>query len=632
VEWLHQNSQSRFRAEIDRPGRFVAHLFGHMHEAAARVLSEGGAPTRRELQGLSLFGLEIIEDSPGKKTERLHGYAALRLSVQDRQGTLAVWPRSYELNRVAGYPRMVPDHHRYDLEDEAVVWHFTPLIPFTRTTPADSVARPTDDTVSDRTDRAPVRSTASPLRPQVLAAIAMLSELRKKADAYRHQLSRYNAGLPADGLVEQLTEAEVAAVEGSVRRLSTQILGAPPADAEWQGLKDFCRPHDEYLGGFNRSNEAYYGWILHWTDATRLLLEGYLAAADSVPANSHATDAPPSVAVSSAAGTSLTSGAPMETDARSESEKQVHAARIVLDLTCGSAPNEDKLRRLDDDFFNDFWSSPDRRASCRFSHDQVVITSPDRCPAGAGGAGEKSEDQSESVPRAASTSTVVSDGDLAPLARPCPVRNRKDCSVNQQEVSASSKSSRPSWRRRGIIAAGVLIGLAATTFGVMRLISRPAEARPTTIEHPGLSEAKEPDASVPLEFSASGQRVDEVPPAPPSAALSPPEQPASASVPVVQKKGAANGTLPLSSRNAKSPARPPADMSARIQNPDNKPGTNSEEAATEASGRSSRGKVQAESQPTIPSEAKSATRQIHRLREQDGPNAHRELPPYIETE
>ncbi len=144
LDWLHQNSQTLFRDEIDRPGRFVAHLFGHMHEAAARVLSEGGAPPRRGLQGLSLFGLETIDAPTGKKIERLHGYAALRVSVRDSQGELALWPRSYELNRLAGYQRMVPDHGRYDLENEAALWHFTPLLPFASPSPpappaADSV-------------------------------------------------------------------------------------------------------------------------------------------------------------------------------------------------------------------------------------------------------------------------------------------------------------------------------------------------------------------------------------------------------------------------------------------------------------------------------------------------------------
>lgn len=131
VEWLHPAARRRFREEVMPPDRFVAHLFGHMHEAALREVAEGGAPPRRGLQGLSLFGLEKVTDVAGAHVERLHGYAALRVEVEGNAGKLTLWPRSLETNEVAEYRRMVPDHRRYDLDNDALVMRFAPTTPFT---------------------------------------------------------------------------------------------------------------------------------------------------------------------------------------------------------------------------------------------------------------------------------------------------------------------------------------------------------------------------------------------------------------------------------------------------------------------------------------------------------------------
>lgn len=148
LAWLHPHAQAEFRSEIDRPGRFAAHLFGHMHEASARAVSEGASLPRRGLQGLSLFGLEAVNDHAGTRVQRLHGYAALRLSVNGSTGELAIWPRSYEPNRDAGYHRMVADHGRYDLQDEAARWQFPALRPLL-TEPGP--ARPPTQTILEQT-------------------------------------------------------------------------------------------------------------------------------------------------------------------------------------------------------------------------------------------------------------------------------------------------------------------------------------------------------------------------------------------------------------------------------------------------------------------------------------------------
>ncbi|WP_224247428.1 metallophosphoesterase family protein [Hyalangium gracile] len=116
--WLSPASRKEFREFIDRPGSFMAHLHGHMHESTAVFSREGGAQPRRKLCGASLFGLEEWMSPQGKQVQRLHGYSVIRIDVDGTKGKLTVWPRSLELNVNAGHRRMVPDTSRYDLETD----------------------------------------------------------------------------------------------------------------------------------------------------------------------------------------------------------------------------------------------------------------------------------------------------------------------------------------------------------------------------------------------------------------------------------------------------------------------------------------------------------------------------------
>ncbi|TAK24803.1 MAG: hypothetical protein EPO40_23845 [Myxococcaceae bacterium] len=116
VNWLHPEARSRFRAEIDVPGRFLAHIHGHMHTPATTVTSEGGAAARRALQGGALFGLETWQRADGSQAERIHGYSVSRLTRRGAQGELRVWPRKMVLNRASGHRRMVADHENYVLD------------------------------------------------------------------------------------------------------------------------------------------------------------------------------------------------------------------------------------------------------------------------------------------------------------------------------------------------------------------------------------------------------------------------------------------------------------------------------------------------------------------------------------
>ncbi|MFY0568929.1 metallophosphoesterase family protein [Archangium lansingense] len=118
VSWLSPASQGEFREMIDRPGNFLAHLHGHMHESTAVFSRDAGAKPRRRVCGASLFGLETWTSPQGQQVQRIHGYSAIRIDVDGTQGKLTIWPRSLELNVNSGHRRMVPDRSRYDLEDD----------------------------------------------------------------------------------------------------------------------------------------------------------------------------------------------------------------------------------------------------------------------------------------------------------------------------------------------------------------------------------------------------------------------------------------------------------------------------------------------------------------------------------
>lgn len=119
--WLHPRAREIFDASIVGRDRFTAHLYGHMHEVAMARHAVGGSPERRTVQGPSLFGLETFDDG---RQQRIHGYVAGRITVQDGRGTLQLWPRLRERMN-AGYHNLVPAY-ALDLTDEAVTFPFTP--------------------------------------------------------------------------------------------------------------------------------------------------------------------------------------------------------------------------------------------------------------------------------------------------------------------------------------------------------------------------------------------------------------------------------------------------------------------------------------------------------------------------
>ncbi|MGB1015832.1 MAG: hypothetical protein ACPG4T_16970, partial [Nannocystaceae bacterium] len=84
-----------------------------MHEHALTSTSVGGAASRRDLQGQSLFGLK----NWGSKQERQHGYSAGTMTLaDDGEATLRLWPRVGKRHS-AGYWRLCSDDG-VDLEDD----------------------------------------------------------------------------------------------------------------------------------------------------------------------------------------------------------------------------------------------------------------------------------------------------------------------------------------------------------------------------------------------------------------------------------------------------------------------------------------------------------------------------------
>jgi Calcineurin-like phosphoesterase len=97
ASWLHRRSLSYWQSELHPPGRFTAHLFGHVHQPSALSAGQGGSPTQISIQGVSTFGLAKLSD----QMERNHGYSVTRYA-QAPDPMLKVWPRRLYKNIGAG--------------------------------------------------------------------------------------------------------------------------------------------------------------------------------------------------------------------------------------------------------------------------------------------------------------------------------------------------------------------------------------------------------------------------------------------------------------------------------------------------------------------------------------------------
>lgn len=157
--WLDPPSVEALGGEIAPPGRFLAHLFGHMHDASTATLALGGAQPWRRWQGTSLFGLE----GWGPNTERRHGYTAGRVELE-APGRIRVrqWPRA-GVRHQAGFWQIVSDQ-TFVLEDDSG-------------TPPELVAlRPRRRTSPDSGDTRTLPSNEATLSESVCRALAQLAD------------------------------------------------------------------------------------------------------------------------------------------------------------------------------------------------------------------------------------------------------------------------------------------------------------------------------------------------------------------------------------------------------------------------------------------------------------------------
>ncbi|MYN26350.1 metallophosphoesterase [Duganella levis] len=105
--WLHPEVKKDFDTEIYPPERFTAHIFGHMHESSSQTISTGGGPSRKIVQGPSIFGLEYLADGT---TERRHGYTVGKIAIQKTSAEWILWPRISHI-RGDGKRNFIPDYN-----------------------------------------------------------------------------------------------------------------------------------------------------------------------------------------------------------------------------------------------------------------------------------------------------------------------------------------------------------------------------------------------------------------------------------------------------------------------------------------------------------------------------------------
>jgi predicted MPP superfamily phosphohydrolase len=102
--WLNTSSRIVLEREIHTPNRFIAHLYGHMHEHKTYADSRGGAKPRHYWQAPSAFGLEYF----GNNECRQHGYTAGRIEFDAKGAQVRLWPR-IAVPHQAGHLHIVRD-------------------------------------------------------------------------------------------------------------------------------------------------------------------------------------------------------------------------------------------------------------------------------------------------------------------------------------------------------------------------------------------------------------------------------------------------------------------------------------------------------------------------------------------
>jgi len=124
--WLEGTSRKAFDGEVNPPGRFDLHVYGHMHAAVSEVTSNSGSQPRITFQSRSVFGLEYLED---RITERSHGYSWFSYEQSEDEERLVCRPRLFQRQN-SGKSKIIADYN-FDLEDDGSFELFSrkPIVP-----------------------------------------------------------------------------------------------------------------------------------------------------------------------------------------------------------------------------------------------------------------------------------------------------------------------------------------------------------------------------------------------------------------------------------------------------------------------------------------------------------------------
>ncbi|MBC8115158.1 MAG: NACHT domain-containing protein [Candidatus Saccharimonas sp.] len=133
-EWLDKNSRESVYPEINPAGRFVVHLFGHMHENVTRGSSFNGGEMLWQWQGNSLFGLEKFGEPP--TVDRRHGYSAGTIEFSGQSASLRQWPRKAVFQKANGWNCVADGEGFQLLSDEGTKTQEMAVHPLDRSQPA----------------------------------------------------------------------------------------------------------------------------------------------------------------------------------------------------------------------------------------------------------------------------------------------------------------------------------------------------------------------------------------------------------------------------------------------------------------------------------------------------------------
>ncbi|MCP9625831.1 metallophosphoesterase [Rhodopseudomonas palustris] len=113
TDWLNRDAVAFWESDIFPPGRFDAHLFGHMHEPTTRAVAIGGSLPRHSIQSASLFGLAATRDH----SDRIHGYSIARFERNQSYDLVRVWPRT--LTKLESGAWKITRDTRFELEEKS---------------------------------------------------------------------------------------------------------------------------------------------------------------------------------------------------------------------------------------------------------------------------------------------------------------------------------------------------------------------------------------------------------------------------------------------------------------------------------------------------------------------------------